>query len=153
MEFFSRYWLFVTGIHLSPADSTQKGQWRGASMFSLIYAWTNGWVSDRDAGDLRRHRASCDIIVMKLYFWKNFGLLPTKFRWSFRYKMMHMIVAGTRTCSDHTELATKQVFNRIRNIRHLLVRWDHVTGWNVGWNRFGVSSSNSVYIREWVKWF
>ena len=26
-------------------------------MFSLICAWTNGWVNNRHAGDLRRHRA------------------------------------------------------------------------------------------------
>ena len=32
-------------------------QWRGALMFSFICAWTNGWVNNRDAGDLRCHRA------------------------------------------------------------------------------------------------
>ena len=26
-------------------------------MFSLIYAWMNGWINNRKAGDLRRHRA------------------------------------------------------------------------------------------------
>ena len=30
-----------------------KGQCRGALMFSVIYAWTNVWVNNRDAGDLR----------------------------------------------------------------------------------------------------
>ena len=34
-----------------------KGLWRGALMFSLILARTNGWVNNREAGDLRRHRA------------------------------------------------------------------------------------------------
>ena len=33
-------------------------------MFSLIWAWINGWVNSRDAGDLRRHRAHYDVIVM-----------------------------------------------------------------------------------------
>ena len=33
-------------------------------MFSLIYAGTNGWVNNPDAGDLRRHRAHYDITVM-----------------------------------------------------------------------------------------
>ena len=37
---------------------------RGALMFSLICAWINGWVKSRDAGDLRRHRAHYDVIVM-----------------------------------------------------------------------------------------
>ena len=33
-------------------------------LFCLICAWTNGWVNNRDAGDLRRHRAHYDITVM-----------------------------------------------------------------------------------------
>ena len=33
-------------------------------MFSLICAWVNGWVNDREAVDLRRHRAHYDVIVM-----------------------------------------------------------------------------------------
>ena len=41
-----------------------EGQWRGALMFSLIWVWINGWVNNREAGDLRRHRAHCDVIVM-----------------------------------------------------------------------------------------
>ena len=42
----------------------RKGQWRRALMFSLICAWMNGWVNNRVAGDLRRHRAHNDVIVM-----------------------------------------------------------------------------------------
>ena len=30
----------------------------------LICAWINGWVNNREAGDLRRHRAHYDTIVM-----------------------------------------------------------------------------------------
>ena len=37
-----------------PVNSPHKGQWRGALMFSLIWAWINGWVNNRDAGNLRR---------------------------------------------------------------------------------------------------
>ena len=29
-----------------------------------FYAWTNGWVNNRDAGDLRRHRSHYDVTVM-----------------------------------------------------------------------------------------
>ena len=61
---FPRYWPFVRGIHRSPVNSPHKGQWRGALMFSLIYAWRNGWVNNRDAGDWRRHRAHYDVTVM-----------------------------------------------------------------------------------------
>ena len=42
-----------------------KGQWRGALMFSLISTWINGWVNNREAGDLRRHHAHYDVIVIK----------------------------------------------------------------------------------------
>ena len=61
---FPRYWPFVRRIHRSPVNSPHKGQWRGALMFSLIYAWTNGWVNNRSAGDLRHHCAHYDVIVM-----------------------------------------------------------------------------------------
>ena len=61
---FPSYWPFVRGIHRSP----HKGQWRGALMFSLISVWINGWVNNRDAGDLRRSRAHYDVIVMCVPF-------------------------------------------------------------------------------------
>ena len=61
---FPRYRPFVRRIHLSPLNSPHKGEWRGALMFSLICDWTYGWVNNRDAGDLRRHRAHYDVIVM-----------------------------------------------------------------------------------------
>ena len=61
-----RYWLFVRGIHRSLVNSPHKGQWRRALVFSLICAWINGWVNNREAGDLRRHRAHYDVKVMKL---------------------------------------------------------------------------------------
>ena len=41
-----------------------KGQWRGALMFSLICTRINGGVNNREAGDLGRHRAHYDVIVM-----------------------------------------------------------------------------------------
>ena len=40
---FPRYWSFVRGIHRSPVNSPHKGQWHGALIFSVIYAWTNAW--------------------------------------------------------------------------------------------------------------
>ena len=61
---FPRYWPFVRGIHRSPVNSPHKGQWRGALMFTLICARINGWVNNREAGDLRRYRAHYDVIVM-----------------------------------------------------------------------------------------
>ena len=54
-----------TGDRWIPCTNGQyKGQWCGALMFSLIYAWMNVWVNKREAGDLRRHRACYDFTVM-----------------------------------------------------------------------------------------
>ena len=61
---FPRYWPFVRGINRSPVNSPHKSQWRGVFMFSLICVWPNGWISNGEAGDLRRHRAHYDVTVM-----------------------------------------------------------------------------------------
>ena len=61
---FPCYWPFVRGIHRSPVNSPHKGQWRVALMLSLICAWINGWVNNREAGNLRRHHAHYGVIVM-----------------------------------------------------------------------------------------
>ena len=63
-KYFTRYWPFVRGIHRSLVNSPHKGQWRGALMLSLIYAWINGWGNNGEAGDLRRHRAQYTVTVM-----------------------------------------------------------------------------------------
>ena len=59
---FPRYWPFVRVSHRSPVNSPHKGQWRGALMLSLICAWINGWVNNRE--DLRRHRSHYDVTVI-----------------------------------------------------------------------------------------
>ena len=63
-EHFPLYWPFMRGIHWSPVNSRHKGQWRGALKFSLICVWINGWVNNREAGDLRCHRSHYNITVM-----------------------------------------------------------------------------------------
>ena len=64
LQTFSALFVLVQSIHRSPVNSPHKGQWPGAFMFSLIYTWTSGWVNNQDAGDLRRHRAHCDVTIM-----------------------------------------------------------------------------------------
>ena len=64
METFPRYRPFVCGIHRSPVNSPRKSQWRGSLMFSFICAWINGWVNNRNAGDLMRHCVLYDVIVI-----------------------------------------------------------------------------------------
>ena len=58
----------------SAVNSSHKGQWRGALIFSLICAWTNGWVNNLDAGDLRRRRTNYDVTVIIRWYW--YGCVP-----------------------------------------------------------------------------
>ena len=48
----------------SPVNFPHKSQWRGALIFSLICAWINGWVNNREAGDLRRHHLYYDVTLV-----------------------------------------------------------------------------------------
>ena len=67
----------MRGIPRSPVNSPHKGQWRGALMFCLICTRINGWVNNREAGDLRRHPTHCDVIVMnKISPWTNNDPVP-----------------------------------------------------------------------------
>ena len=60
---FPRYWPFARGIHRSRMNSPNKGQWRGALMFSSICVCINGRVNNREAGDLRSYRPHYDVTV------------------------------------------------------------------------------------------
>ena len=64
-NFFTRDWPFVRGIHRSPVNSPHKGQQRGALTVFFICVWTNDWVHNREAGDLRRYRGHYDVTVMR----------------------------------------------------------------------------------------
>ena len=75
---FPRYWSFVVGIHRWPVNSPHKGQWRGALMFSLTCARINSWVNNREAGDLKHHRAHYDVTVMSV--WCNYSGMLSGFQ-------------------------------------------------------------------------
>ena len=64
METFSALLAICAGNSPAPMNSPHKGQWCGALMFTLICARINGWANNREAGDLRRHRAHFDVIIM-----------------------------------------------------------------------------------------
>ena len=57
-KLFPRYWPFVREIHRTKASDTEL--W----FFSLICAWINIWVNNREAGDLRRYWVHYDVTVM-----------------------------------------------------------------------------------------
>ena len=64
MGTFSALLAICAGNSPVPVNSPHKGQWRGALMFSLICVWINGWVNNRETGNLRRHQAHCNVLVM-----------------------------------------------------------------------------------------
>ena len=119
METFSALLTLCAGIHRAPGNSPHKGQWRGALVFSSICAWINGWVNNREAGDLRHHRAHYDVIIMLVGYklastshGDSDGLDPacTKIRKPYnplrpKYSWL-MITIGTKTRSkQHTQYA------------------------------------------------
>ena len=57
---FSRYWPFVRGIHRWIPHTKASD----AKLWCFLCAWINDWVNNCEAGDLRRHRAHYDVIVM-----------------------------------------------------------------------------------------
>ena len=66
---FPRYWPFVRGVHRWPVNSPHKGQWRTALIY-FVCVWINDWINNRETGDLRRHRAHYDVIVLFIV-WEN----------------------------------------------------------------------------------
>ena len=101
---FPRYWPFVRGIHRSPVNSPHKGQWRGASMFTLICARINGWVNNVEAGDLRRNSAHYDVMNVR-----NFRLLCA---WFFFGALLMGLLAvyTTKEVGENGTLMTKDVW-------------------------------------------
>ena len=95
-------------------DSPHKDQWRGALIFSLICAWTNGWANNRDAGDLRRHRAHYDVIVMSIVIIKRFLL---KIHW---YEILWLLLTlsrhwlrGASVSPNNQKLQPKEIYDPI----------------------------------------
>ena len=100
MEIFSALLAICAGN--SPVTG-EKGQWRGALMFSLICTWIHGWVNNREAGDLRRYRSHYDVTVTGCgqnrpesnpnKTQQNINSLdPGKFEWNFRYVIFKQIL-------------------------------------------------------------
>ena len=80
----------------SPVNSPYKGQWRGTLMFCLTCAWINGWVNNREAGDLRRHRAHYDVTVMSIGSCEaKFSHISIKIQ-TFSFRTMHMKIPSAK---------------------------------------------------------
>ena len=76
------------------SNSPHKGHWRGTLMFSLICAWINVWVKNREADDLRCHRAHYDVTVMLfvrvMAWWHQVTNHYPKQWWLVLIKIYHM---------------------------------------------------------------
>ena len=59
-----RMWGEFTGHRWIPLTKASDAKLCCFLLFSVICASTNGWVNNRDAGDLRRHRAHYHVTVM-----------------------------------------------------------------------------------------
>ena len=101
---FPRYWPFARGIHRSPVNSSHKGQWRGALMFTLICARIKGWVNIREAG--KRYRGHYDVTVMERLSmpWRHLVTWYEDLTTRNKYKMhglaieLYRILWDTSTC-------------------------------------------------------
>ena len=92
-----------------------KNHRRGALMFSLISAWLEGWINNREAGHLRRHRAHYDVTVMslrKVLILTSFAYpSPTNLQW------WHMGVNVFQITGISTFCSTDCSGNNKRNIK------------------------------------
>ena len=100
---FPRFWPFLRWIHRSPVNSPQEGHRRGALMFSLICAWMNDWVNNREAGDLRHQRAAhYGAIVMfpkfHIFSWKKTSLLKLSICFHWHISVLLLLTLGRLWC-------------------------------------------------------
>ena len=74
METFSALLAICAGNSPVPDEFSARRPETQSFDFSLICVWINGWVNNREAGDLRRYRAHYDVTVMMiLQKWENNG--------------------------------------------------------------------------------
>ena len=149
---FPRYWPFVRGIQWSPVNSPHKGQWRGALIFFCV--WINGWVNNREAGDLRRYRAHYDVTVMKQSNWstanpctyfpgyivRNSTVYCSPNTKHYIYISVYMYI-----CNIHNAICTSEFLKS--NTTHQHTIYSHVTAPRYiirNWN-FGVNPPNTPW--------
>ena len=79
---------------------------------SLTWAWTNGWVNSRNAGDLRHHRAHRDVTVMFVlpdYFTITFATVRGP--WDSIYKAVKRLTAKSREVARLDVIMTVSLWN------------------------------------------
>ena len=126
---FPRYWQFVRGIPRSPVNSPHKGQWRGALMFSLISVWINGWVNNREAGELRRYHAHYDVIVIvNIYLFPKQLITYIVYCHTSLYNISLRLLKVNQTRSSTNALCyVILALHEIHYIRRLLIECVHIS--------------------------
>ena len=109
-----RYWPFVRGIPRSQVNSPHKGQWRRVLMFSLICAWINGCVNNREAGDLRWRQCN-EISSWPVPFFKDI------FHFYEKFVLVLLMTCGLWVLGD-------QLCQKIFIINHWLVALHYFKG-------------------------
>ena len=95
------------------------------------FRWINGWVNNRKAGDLRRHRAYYDVTVVCTGIGTTFRKCASVFRYVTLYSS---IVRGTGLdCNFSMEILNKLhpslqfQLNRTAHHTHYSILWSHIS--------------------------
>ena len=128
MEPFSAVLALCVGNSPVNGEFPHKGQWRWVLMFSLIFAWPNGWVNKRGAGYLRPHSAHYDVTAMKsaIFDHERHACSIAWYWLSLQYKKIKLIIS----MFIHSHLlpfcenpSAKILSDKIYNTSNLLKRW------------------------------
>ena len=124
METFSALLAICAGNSPSLGNSPHKGQWRGALMLSLICVWINGWVNNREAGDLRCYRVHYDVTVMNRIIF-NIILIATYIVCDYpeRLKPFRVITHNVIQCNE--ALIGMRLWQWFQNNCRLFVKTSH----------------------------
>ena len=131
-------------------DSPRKGQWRGALIFSLICAWTNGWVKIVMLVELRCHRANNDVTynvmtshtkpLQWLHIW--FDLISVSIKCHIYNNIPHSQNPGK-------QYHALRKYNNISYVyQTLCVRQFTLIGWKVSNESTDTARHNIIYVFE-----
>ena len=124
-----------TGPRWNPRTKASEAElW----FFSLICVWINGWVNNRKAGDLRRHRAHYDVSVMR-------RILPRLFCWIVSFHMTEtLLVADEIRYIFFWTMWKAWLFETIPYIIEILSISTHV------WNIIQHTESDQVFMNSGI---
>ena len=134
-----------------------KSQWRGALMFSLIYTGINGWVNNLEAGDLRRHRAHYDVIVMG--YWRH---VDASRRWTdshgidrsfgiFHFLYHHDLTLISSWISNHIHYKVwYKITLAFSNFNGFVCHWCQIGTFFIFWFVIFHFFDKHIYLAKWL---